>query len=78
METKRLQNITNKIVELEYLLKKITTKSKTDISVLSTHLHKDEKLYWFKSMQLNPIFIREAIQSQINDYKRQIKEQLQV
>ena len=76
MDSEKIQRLTNKIREIEYTLQMLEKPSKCNVSVLTANEHKENLVFWYRDLQINKIFIREALQSQIQDYKEQIKEEL--
>lgn len=76
MKTSTLRKYTDKIAELEYVLKKIQGSQKTTVDILSTHHHKGNELYWYKSVGIHPKHIAAAIEAQIKSYKQNLADQL--
>ena len=76
MDTRKLQVLTEKIKELEYTIKMMEKPSYCRVQVLTENEHKGEPLYWHRWLEINKVFIREALQSQINNIKQKIKEDL--
>jgi len=76
MDTRKLQVLTEKIKELEYTIKMMEKPSLCKVQVLTANEHKGEPLYWHRWLEINPVFVREALQAQIRDIKEKIKENL--
>jgi hypothetical protein len=76
MDTRKLQVLTEKIKELEYTIKMMEKPSHCRVQVLIENQHKGEPLYWHRWLEINPVFVREALQAQIQDIKAKIKENL--
>jgi hypothetical protein len=79
MDTRKLQVLTEKIKEIEYTIKmmeKSDPPSHCKVQVLAANEHKGEPLYWHRWLDINPVFVREALQAQIRDIKEKIKENL--
>ena len=76
MDSRKIKRLTDKIKEIEYTLKMLEKPSRCKVSILSENEHESNKVFWYRDINLNKIFVREALRAQIQDFKNQMKEEL--
>ena len=88
MNTRKLVIYNRKIKELEYTLDRINLADSTkdikvefgEVSIMTRRMYWNDRLkedttgYWYKTIKINPLFIKEAMIAQIQDLKSQIRE----